>query len=57
MASEDDVEGGESEDGAEFGLSLDLDECLDEFCEPAKVLPFVRPKAKAAPPSSSSKPE
>ena len=26
-----------------LGLSIDFNECVDEFCEPAKVLPFVRP--------------
>lgn len=30
-----------------FGLSLDLDDCYDEFAERAKVLPFVlRPKGE-----------
>lgn len=57
MASEDDKSEGEDEGALELGLSLNLDECFDEFCEPARILPFVRPKAKAAPPSSSSKSE
>ena len=26
-----------------LGLSIDFNECVDEFYEPAKVLPFVRP--------------
>ena len=57
MASEDDKPEGEDEGALELGLSLNLDECFDEFCEPARILPFVRPKAKAAPSSSSSKSE
>lgn len=57
MASEDDKSERKDEGAIELSLSLDLDECFDEFCEPAKVLPFVRPKAKVQPPSSSSKSE
>lgn len=32
-------------DDSEFGLTINFDECVDEFCELAKVLTF-RPKPK-----------
>jgi len=35
----------EAEPEIEFGLSIDFNECVDEFYERAKVLPFV-PKLK-----------
>ena len=34
----------EPDEPGELGLTINLDECYDEFAERAKVLPFLRPE-------------
>lgn len=34
----------EAEPDIAFGLEIDFNECVEEFSERAKVLPFVRPE-------------